>query len=109
MAEQAEPYNLWRYYRGQKPQHRWAAEVVADPKADHGFKVLDFDHVVADSSFWAQFAAHLEVPVTYRYGGRDGKIQYSGIDVCNPGEPDYFDHAVRVFPLAVLCSPKRGA
>ena len=92
-------YHLHRYYKGSSPRFRFAATIVADNKHEHGFRVEDFDPVVADSGFWAKLSTHLEAPALIRHGGEDNTktqsrdVQY--IETVGPDDPRHFDEAIR--------------
>ncbi len=108
MIDAPESYNLWRYFKGQKPDHRWACELVEDKTADHGFKVADYDKNVADSVVWDQVAQHFDQPIMTKRGYSDGNRSVTEIIELSPGEDDFFHVAVRRIPKCVV-GPERGA
>jgi hypothetical protein len=102
-----ETYNLWRYFKGSKT-HQWACELKQESGADHGFKVVDYDHAVADSLFWDQVANHFESRHLIKRGAKDGDRYTVEVVELSPGDDEYFENAVRTIPNTIF-GPERGA
>jgi len=103
-----ETYNLWRYFKGRQPNQVWACTLEKDLKADHGFKVLDFDDVVADSVFWARLSKCFEKPVRALIGHSHGDTRVDEVVELSPKDEGYFGVAVRQLPMATI-GPEPGA
>lgn len=103
-------YHLHRYYRAHRPQFRWACSLERDESADHGFRVVEFDAKVADSSFWAELATFMDQPVWTRWAGEsdDPNMDVMMSGVVTADDPKHFGAAIRKFPLTRVCPTGRG-
>lgn len=99
-------YHLWREYPT-APFQRYAATLRAAATPD-GFEIADHDPAVADAVFLARVAERFRRPVLVGSAVEDstGMILEQRV-LTQPGEPGYFEEAVRTVPGATLRSVGR--
>tara|TARA_Y100000296_G_C5100688_1_gene219771 strand:- start:132 stop:452 length:321 start_codon:yes stop_codon:yes gene_type:complete len=92
-------WHLWRR-TSSKPYYQWAADVVYDPDAPSFYRVIDYDHVVADTVFLHRLEAHLRHPHRVRWGteANGGTVEHTRI--AQMGEAGHFEEAIRTVPDA---------
>lgn len=84
-------FELWREYPV-KPRWRWAASLEV---TDSGYKVKEHNADVADIGFLHVVADNMARPVTDTVSVDDDGV---GTQVFKPGDPTYFERAVRQIP-----------
>lgn len=89
------------------PFLRFAMTVVQDENTDHGYRIVDYDPNVADSSFTAVFHRHMSRPLHDTEGGSVRGLTGTATVIRYPADTDFFDCATRSVPSALRCSSGR--
>ena len=95
-------FHLWRNYP-QRPHRRFACTIEEDPKVPGGYMITRADGDVAGIAFLQTLQNHFTRPVRamasageYERGKSDAAV------VLYPGDPKYFNVAVRQVPSATI-------
>jgi hypothetical protein len=96
-----ETFHLWRQYPT-APYYRWACEVVADPEAPDGYKVLKSDPIVADTAFFHRLSAAMTSEHEALVRRETRGIVAHVAERVGRSHPDHFEHAIRAVKGAIL-------
>ena len=94
-------YHLWRKYPT-APFYRWACEVVPDPEAPDGYRVIASDPIGADTALFHRLSAAMSSEHEGLVRQETKGIVAHGVERVGKGNPEHFEHAIRKVKGAIL-------
>jgi len=89
-------WNLWRRFNT-APYRRWAM-TVEPADTESGYRIVDFDPSIADSSYLAQFDSHMAKPAQLISGGLMDGVWMTTMEMVQPGQEGHFQTVIRSVP-----------